>query len=555
MVSNGSKLFRDVESFRPGRSAFDLSADHKFTADLGALVPVYIEDLVPGDYFQMGCKGLVRFNPLVAPIMHAIDATVHFFFIPYRLLWTKNEPWSDVDDWENFITGGPDGTDTSTPPAFVPTGTADTGKYSLWDYFGFPVPEELSTPQTNWYTGWNAAGAVPELCPRIFPWRAYTLVYNEFYRDENLQDPKTLQKQLLYRAWEKDYFTAALPWQQRGTAPGIPVNLSTTASAVFAGLPAIGIKVGGASNDVVRSTLDLETNLKAVTLSGSSGQLAMVSKTRGFSTAGASADDPGYGLNDNEISLSGVGASFSISDLRDTASIQHWMERNARGGVRYTEFLQAHFSIRPEDYRLQRPEYIGGVKFPLLTSEVLQTSSTDSEPTPQGNMAGHGMGVLSDMVGKYRAMEYGMIIGIFSALARPVYQQGIRRNWNKLTRYDYYQPEFAHLSEQPIMTSELYAKGIDTIDTDVFGFQGQYDEYRYKPSIVTSGMRKDFAHWHLAREFESQPLLNESFISAQNTTKRYLAVPSEPALLVDVGFSVTANRPMPYQAIPGLMRV
>lgn len=554
-ASNGSKIFSNVPTLNPGRSAFDMSSDVKFTADMGYLYPVFTEDLLPGDYFKLGAKGIIRFQPLVAPIMHQVDAFVHYFYVPYRLLWTKNEPWNDATDWETFITGGPTGTDNSVPPAFVPTAAADTEMGSLWDYFGHPVPEELATPQTNWYTGWVAAGSDETLLPRIFQWRAFTMVYNEYYRDENLQSALSLAKVPLARAWEKDYFAAALPWQQRGTSPGIPVNLATTAQAVFAGFPAVGMEDNaGWSNPVIIDDTGPADYGKGIKLTAASNPSGAVSRTHGFQAFGNNIAS-GYGLNDNTISLSGVGASFSISDLRDVASIQQWMERNARGGVRYTEFLKTHFSVDIEDYRIQRPEYIGGVKWPIITSEVLQTSAADAQPTPQGNMAGHGMGIVRDFVGTYKSKEYGMIIGIFSALARPVYQQGIRRNWRKLTRYEYYQAEFAHLSEQAIMTSEIYSKGDATIDNDIFGFQGQYDEYRYKPSIVTSGMRKDFAYWHLAREFDTQPILNASFISASGTSKRIFAVTNYPGLIVDLATQVEANRPMPYQSFPGITRI
>jgi len=227
-----------------------------------------------------------------------------------------------------------------------------------------------------------------------------------------------------------------------------------------------------------------------------------------------------------------------------------------RSGVRYPEFIYAHFNIKPQDARLQRPEYIGGLKWPIITSEVLQTSSTDTE-SPQANMAGHGIGFVSDKIGSYFAMEYGIVIIMLSVLARPSYVNGIRRNWRKLDRYSHYQPEFAHLSEQPVLTGELYSTGQLEIDNDVFGFQGQYDEYRFKPSIVTHEMRPDepFEYWTAARNFDAQPLLNGSFISAQDTPKRVFAVQDVPAIIADVGIYCDAIRPMPYRAIPGLGRI
>lgn len=542
-ASNGSKLFQDVETLHPGRSGFDLSSEHKTTFDIGQLIPIFTEDCVPGDKMRLGVQAVLRFQPLVAPIMHRIDAYVHFWFVPYRLLWAgaaTGDGEGTTPNWEIFITGGPDGTDTSKPPPMNLGGTADTAKGTLWDYFGHPI---------GFYTTWTGGGANPDMVPRMWQWRAYNMVFNENYRDENLQptpldlDNNTVQ----YRAWEKDYFTSALPWQQRGTAPSFPVSGLTSAIFDDALIP-LRVETPG-----IPSQMDI-----AVATFPGAGFPFNLSSTVS-ATGGSPSEAVGViktDLDQNTVDLSSA-TTFTLADFRTVAAIEQWQERNARGGVRLTEWTLTHFGIKSEDYRLQRPEYIGGQRWPIITSEVLNTSGTGTEgsESPQGNMAGHGLGFTNDFSGSYAAKEYGIIIGLISCLARPTYQNGIRRNWKKIDKFAYYQPEFAHMSEQAIETSELYAIGDETIDSDTFGWQGQYDEYRYKPSMVTNEMRDTFDYWHLGRKFTTQPLLNSSFISSADTTKRIFAVQDVPGILADVGIRCEAIRPMPYRAIPGLMRI
>lgn len=540
-ASNGSKLFRDVEVLRPGRSGFDLSSEHKTTLDIGQLIPIFTEDCVPGDKMRFGVEAVLRFQPLVAPIMHRIDAFVHFWYVPYRLLW-DGAKWGDnpEESWEKFITGGENGTDTSKPPAYI-IGAGGTDKGTLWDYFGHP---------TGFYATWSAAGSDQDLLPRVWQWRAYNLVYNENYRDENLQTtPVGMDDNaILYRAWEKDYFTSALPFQQRGTPPAFPISGST--SALFQGSVGsanhiIPIVIDAGPDELIRGNGNaVNTNLEPIKSNVGVEPSAFI---------GIAEDQ----LSSNNTIDFDTASTFTISDLRTIAAIQQWQERNARGGIRLTEWTYTHFGVKSEDYRLQRPEYIGGQRWPIITSEVLNTSGTGTtgSESPQGNMAGHGLGFTNDFSGSYYAKEYGIVIGLLSCLARPAYQNGIRRNWKKLDRFSYYMPEFAHMSEQPIETSEIYAVGDPAIDNDVFGFQGQYDEYRYKPSIVTNEMRDTFDYWHMGRKFTTQPLLNASFINSSDTTKRIFAVQDVPGIIADVGIRCEAIRPMPYRAIPGITRV
>lgn len=498
MRGDGGNVFDRVGALRPGRSVFDLSYEKKLTCDMGQLIPVLCDEMVPGDRFDIGNQIVARFQPLVAPIMHEINCFVHYFFVPYRLI---------DDTWEDFITGGTDGDDVTVIPRWEPTSTV-VG--SLWDYLGFP-------------TGVDPDGAYPIDYPR----RAYNRVYNEFYRDQNLiAEVAETNEAILVRAWEKDYFTSALPWQQRGTAPALPI--SGTTSAVWAANQISA--VAGLRNLQVQDSAD--STIYAQSAGGKTNLL--------------------NALNTNTVDLSSA-TTFNVADLRLAFQIQKWMERNARAGARYTEFLQAHFGVSPRDERLQRPEYLGGTKAPVIISEVLQTSSTDAT-TPQGNLAGHGIVAGSGFAASYKAEEFGLVLGIMSIMPKPAYQQGIDRQWLRRTRYDFYSPEFANLSEQAVERAEIYASGVAAENLTIFGYQGRYDEMRVKRNQVCGLMRSDpsFQAWHLGRIFTAAPELNKTFIECI-PTKRVFAVTTEPGLVVNVANRIRAIRPLPMDSNPGLI--
>ena len=490
-------VFSEVGGLHPRRSVFDLSYEKKLTCDMAQLIPVMCDEVVPGDVFKIGNQAVVRFQPLVAPILHEINMYVHYFFVPYRILW---------DDWEDFISGGSDGQFADPIPEWEPTITTEG---SLWDFFGFPV-------------GVDPDGAYP----LDFPRRAYNFVYNEYYRDENLQTEVALtNERILNRAWEKDYFTSSLPWQQRGTAPALPISGTTSAHWADTGIGDWSV-----------------TSIRVNSTSPKGFYFGEDTQMLHFRDA----------LNNNTVDLS-TASTFDIADLRLAFQIQKWMERNARAGVRYTEFLKSHFGVSPRDERLQRPEYIGGSKAPCIISEVLQTSSTDST-TPQGNLAGHGITVSDAYCGKYHAQEFGLIIGIMSIMPRSAYSQGIDKQWLRKTKYDFYFPEFANLSEQAILNAEICATGTSSHNQDIFGYQGRYDEMRTKNSQIVSGMRTAFDYWHLGRQFNtgSPPVLNEDFIKCV-PRKDIFAVPSEPGLIVNFANIIKAFRPLPYMSVPGLI--
>lgn len=500
-------IFNNVGSLNPSRSVFDLSYEKKFTCDMGQLIPVLCDEMVPGDFFQFGNEAVIRFQPLVAPILHEVNMYLHIFFLPYRILWDN----PGTDNFETFISGGIDGDETPTLPRWEPTNTAQG---SLWDFMGFPV-------------GIDPDGAYPIDMPR----RAYNLVWNEYYRDESLQAEVALTNEnILNRCWEKDYFTSSLLWQQRGTAPALPISGTTFANFTNA--------ISGTENWADARGLAVTSvappNTHLYTANGTLNAHALSA------------------LNKNTVDLSSA-TTFDIADLRLAFQIQKWMERNARAGARYTEFLRAHFGVAPRDERLQRPEYIGGSKSPVIFSEVLQTSSTDVT-SPQGNLAGHGLTVSQSYCGKYHATEYGLVIGLMSVMPRTAYSQGINRQWLRRTKYDFYFPEFANLSEQAIENAEICATASSAHNTGIFGYQGRYDEMRTKDNMVCSQMRDTFDYWHLGRQFDTAtpPTLNEDFVECV-PRKDIFAVPSEPGLIVSHGNIIKAIRPLPIMGEPGLI--
>ena len=340
---------------------------------MGDLIPIMADEVVPGDVLDLANHVVVRLIPMVAPMLHEVNVYMHYFFVPYRLL---------DEDFEEFITGGEDGQSAITLDTWNVT---DNAIGSLWDHLGFPTG--ITLPANN--------------RPLAFPRQAYNFIYNEYYRDQNLiteiaETSEDIQK----RAWEKDYFTAALPWQQRGTAPALPITGTTNAEWAESSVDATGAPTYPWGVD------NVDGDDKLHHAAGSNGWPK--ANTMSF-------------LNGNTVDLSAA-STFDISDLRLAFQIQRWLERNARAGVRYTEFLKVHFGVAPRDERLDRPEYIGGSKAPIVVSEVLQTSSTDAT-TPQGNLAGHGLSSNGRYIGKYRVKEFGVVMGIMSIMPRSAYSQ------------------------------------------------------------------------------------------------------------------------------------
>ena len=581
--SRAFRAYQKVKTLRPSRSLFDLSHDTLFSGDMGKLYPICAMEMSPGDTFHIWNEIVTRMQPLNAPILHSINQYTHYFFIPYRILW---------DLWTEFITGGTEGdkggntrgedVDPSevspSLPRWIPLSTA-VG--SLWDYFGLP-------------TGVSPAGAYP----LAFLKYAYNKVWNDYYRDENLQEEVSLDSEvLLKRNWKKDYFTSALEGQQRGVAPALPVNGTISAQIDNAEVHfTLSEKTSNVADTVLSSTLrwsveftasditefqsiiNLYCSSAVLSVRGSTNQdyplsnIQLVQQTYQSGQGGQSyiavftAPNPvsfgsisftanvvgSYNVQtrtyeSDSSEVTGLGAS--ISDLRQAFQIQKWLELANRGGVRYTEFLRAFFGVSPRDDRLQRPEYIGGTKTPLIISEVLQTSATDNEPTPTGYMAGHGISATRSYVGSYTAVEYGICLGLLSVMPSTKYQQGINRQWLRRSKFDFLFPQFTGLSEQAIEGAEIYATDNATENRKVWGFNEIYDELRAMPSKICGKMRTVFNYWHLARIFDSKPSLNSDFIEC-NPSKRIFAVPSEDGFIFNVGNIIRAVRPLPKYGTP-----
>ncbi len=553
-----SKVFSTVLGNNVGRSVFDLSHVKRFDCDMGQLIPSLFLECVPGDTFKIGVEAVTRFQPLVAPILDSVDMTIHYFFVPTRLLMNEDK------DWETFLSGGKDGNDTSvsiplwdfcysngassnsSSPNNPFSNEVPVGKYSLWDYFGLPVPSNSS----------GSFGIRDQNKVFAFPQRAYNLIWNEYYRDENVcSEVSHGNSTVLYRAWKKDYFTSSLPWRQRGVAPALPIvgNAPVTFSspvsdmelqALYGKRTPDNTTFEGGITGAFSSANTLQAYIQSRDLTFTNQNSAIVNTLRLKHNLSATADLT-------------AGSTFDVATLREAFQIQRWLELNARGGVRYTEFLKSHFGIAPRDEVLQRPEYIGGTKSSVVVSEVLQTSASADGSTPQGHLAGHGLGAVSDYVCTYTAKEFGYIVGIASWMPKPSYQQGVNRMFSRNTRYDFYFPEFAHLSEQAVTRGELFATGTAT-DTEIFGYQSAYNEMRYMPSVNAGGMRDTFKYWHLGRIFTSQPTLNPGFLTTNSAysggiRKDIFASQSEPGLLVQIGNLIKAIRPMPVYGTPGLI--
>lgn len=497
------------------RGKFSLSHYKLLSCDMGELVPFGLVEVLPGDTFQHAASALLRVSPLLAPVMHPVHMRIHHWFVPHRLVW---------DDWERFITGGPDGMDASIFPTInlswaagsPPTGSGIVG--GLADYLG-------------------CATGINGLEVSALPFRAYDLIWNEWYRDQDLQTaltidltsgPDTTTAMALQNvAWEKDYFTSARPWTQKGPEVTIPLQGD-------APITGISISTGASLTGGPQSGNDTQGGVSYTNFYQAAFDDGGVSRVNVLA-------QPGATVRPNIFAdLSNVTAA-SINDLRLAFALQRYEEARARYGSRYTEYLR-YLGVRSSDARLQRPEYLGGGKQTIQFSEVLQTGvTTDGDDTEGvGNLKGHGIGALRS--NRYRRFfeEHGYVVSLLSVKPRTMYVQGLSRTWNRRTKEDFFQRELQHIGQQEILNKELYAQHATPNGT--FGYQDRYDEYRRMESAVSGEFRTtalDF--WHMARIFASDPTLNASFVQS-NPTKRVNAVQTNDVLWIMANHSLQARR-------------
>lgn len=561
-----ANIFNSIRLKRPKRNVFNLSYENKLTMNMGELVPIMCMPIVPGDKFRVNTEALVRLAPLVAPMMHRVNVYTHYFFVPNRLVW---------DQWEDFITKGIDGEDTPVLPylhllentSLIATQSKLVnyfGDSSLWDYLGLPSLAGIGSVSYSDLKARNGVVVPTGFKVSALPFRAYQLIYNEYYRDQNLTDPVQFGLgggsvsgielasllALRRRAWEKDYFTSALPWLQRGPEVTVPINGGQTGLDVYYQSP------GAKKGQVWRDQLGRDWDLGAVydpALIAYPGQKPDQGQYVATKVGGNANDNFAPQLDPNgtlKVDVDEMGVS--IQDLRTSNALQRWFERNARGGSRYIEQILAHFGVRSSDARLQRPQFLGGGKMPIAVSEVLQTSSTNAT-SPQANMAGHGISAGVNNGFKHFFEEHGYVIGLMSILPRTGYQQGVPRDFTKFDNMDFYFPEFAHLSEQEIKNQELYVSNDPTYNEGTFGYTPRYAEYKYHESEAHGDFRGNMSFWHLNRIFADKPNLNTSFVEC-NPSDRVFATAGtrEDKFWVQIYQDVKALRLMPKYGTPML---
>lgn len=527
--------FSMIPSAEIPRSSFDVQTQHKTTFDAGYLYPIYEDEVLPGDSMSLKMSAFVRLATPIVPIMDNLHLDTFFFFVPYRLIWTNFVKMMGEQDNPG------DSISYTTPQKVSPTGGYPVG--SLGDYFGLPTVGQVGGGNTVTHSALYH--------------RAYALIWNQWFRDENLQNSVTVDKGdgpdtttsavLLKRGKRKDYFTGALPWPQKG-ATAVSLPLGTTAPVKTNNTALIS----GAQSAMIMKQIDGNLPPNASVGVDTSGHIYRAT-TGGLSSASSLYPSNLY------ADLSSATAA-TINQIRQAFQTQRLLERDARGGTRYTEIVRSHFKVVSPDARLQRAEYLGGGSSPIQVSPIPQTtqSGLTGGTTPLGHLG--GVGAATTNQGWTQAFtEHGLIIGLANVRADLTYQQGLRKMWSRLTRLDYYMPVFSHLGEQAVLNKEIYADG-SAADDNVFGYQERWAEYRYHPSKITGLYRSTSAGtidiWHLAQKFTTLPTLNATFIEESPPVSRIVAVgagANGQQFLGDFFFNIRKARPMPLYSVPGLI--